>query len=174
MCQVAFLLVRQLRLLTVRNHVSLAADVLELVAIASAVVLSYIHHCRSIRPSTLLVIFLSGRSLLGMARARTLWLIPTATKAASPFTVGFVLTLLSMVLESTGKESSLAAATAKPSTPEPFSGFWKRASFAWLAGTFRQGYAKVLSVHDLPELDPQLNSQIVAQKLQRTWAQASR
>ncbi|KAL4786969.1 P-loop containing nucleoside triphosphate hydrolase protein [Aspergillus varians] len=173
-CQIAFLLVRQLQLPTLRNHVSLPADVLEVVAIASAGLLSYIHHCRSIRPSTLLVLFISARSLLGMARVRTLWLIPTATNAAIPFTVGFAVTLLSMVLESTGKESSFVAAITKPATPEPFSGLWKRASFAWLAGTFRQGYAKVLSVEDLPDLDPQLNSQIVARRLQRTWAHTAK
>lgn len=79
-----------------------------------------------------------------------------------------------MVIESAGKGSSLAATTAKPGTPEPLSGFWKRASFAWLTGTFRQGYTKLLSVHDLPELDPQLDSQAVAQKLHRSWAQVSK
>jgi hypothetical protein len=105
---------------------------------------------------------------------RTLWLIPTANNAAIPFTVGFVFTLLSMVIESTGKENSLIADIVKPATPEPFSGFWKRASFAWLSGTFRQGYVKVLSVHDLPELDPELNSQIVAQKLQYSWKQVGK
>ncbi|KAJ5222196.1 ABC transporter integral membrane type 1 [Penicillium citrinum] len=78
-----------------------------------------------------------------------------------------------MVIESTGKRSSLVATTEKPATPEPFGGFWKRASFAWLAGTFRQGYVKILSVHDLPDLDPQLNSQIVAEKLHRSWAQVA-
>ncbi|KAL4991624.1 P-loop containing nucleoside triphosphate hydrolase protein [Aspergillus falconensis] len=170
-CNIAILVERQLRLLTARNHVSLAADVLELVAIASAGILSYTHHCWSIRPSTLLCFFLSARSLLGIARARTLWLIPTATKAAAPFTVGFVLNLLSTVLESMDKASSLVTATEKPATPEPFSGVWKRASFAWLAGTFRQGYVKVLSVNDLPDLDPHLDSRRVARKLQRTWAQ---
>jgi hypothetical protein len=119
----------------------------------------------------LLVIFLSVRSLLGVARVRTLWLIPTLSSVATPFTLGFVCTLLSVIIESAGKESSLAASTTKPATPEPFSGFWKRVSFAWLAGTFRQGYAKVLSVHDLPDLDPQLDSQLVAQKLYRSWVQ---
>lgn len=174
-CQLAFVLVRQLRSqsLGLQNNISLPADVLELVAIASAAVLSYLHHCRSIRPSTLLVLFLSARSLLGLARVRTLWLIPTATNAAIPFTLGFGFTLLSMVIESTGKGSSLTANTAKPGTPEPLSGFWKRASFAWLAGTFRQGYTKVLSVHDLPELDSQLDSQVVAQKLHHSWAQVN-
>ncbi|CRG87245.1 Multidrug resistance-associated protein 6 [Talaromyces islandicus] len=157
----------------IQSHVSLPADVLDQLALASAAALSYIHHCRSIRPSTLLVIFLSVRSLLGLARVRTLWLIPTASSAAIPFTVGFGCSLLSMMIESSGKESSLAATTAKPATPEPFSGFWTRASFAWLAGTFRQGYVKVLSVHDLPDLEPQLDSQLVAQKLQHSWAQVN-
>ncbi|KXG52764.1 ABC transporter, integral membrane type 1 [Penicillium griseofulvum] len=172
-CQLAFILIRQLQSPDVHTNVSLAADVVELVAVISAAILSYFHHCRSIRPSTLLVLFLSVRSLLGVARMRTLWLIHTANNAAIPFTVGFVFTLLSMVIESTGKEKSLIANIVKPATPEPFSGFWKRASFAWLAGTFRQGYVKVLSVHDLPELDPDLNSQIVAQKLQYSWKQVA-
>ncbi|KAL4958875.1 ABC transporter [Aspergillus stella-maris] len=171
LCNIALLVERQRRLLTARNRFSLAADVLELVAIASAGILSYIQHCRSIRPSTLLGFFLSARSLLGIARLRTLWLLPAAINAAAPFTVGFVLNLLSTVLESIDKSSSLVAATEKPATPEPFSGVWKRASFAWLAGTFRQGYIKVLSVDDLPDLDSHLNSRNVAQKLERTWAQ---
>lgn len=59
-------------------------------------------------------------------------------------------------------------------TPESYSGIWKRASFLWLAGTFRKGYAKVLSVHDLPELVPKLNSQSVARELQDSWRQVSK
>ncbi|KAL4962566.1 ABC transporter [Aspergillus stella-maris] len=173
-CNVAFLVERQRRSLTARNHFSLAADVLELIATVSAGILSYIQHCRSIRPSTLLAFFLSSRSLLGIARIRTLWLIPAAVYAAAPaFTAMLVFNMLSTVLESIGKASSLLIATEheKPATPETFSGVWKRASFAWLAGTFRQGYIKVLSVDDLPDLDPLLKSRNVFQKLHRTWAQ---
>ncbi|KAL4977122.1 hypothetical protein BDW66DRAFT_166044 [Aspergillus desertorum] len=174
--QFTFLLERQLHSPTLRNHVSLPADIVELLAVATAAILSYIHHCRSIRPSTLLILFLSARSLLGIARVRTLWLISGVDKAAIPFTIGFVVTLLCTVLESTAKTASLVAAREResvvPATPEPFSGFWKRASFAWLSGTFRRGYVRVLSVEDLPELDPVLDSEAVGGRLEHTWATA--
>jgi hypothetical protein len=148
----------------------LAADVLEVVAISCAILLSYIHHYRSIRPSTLLTLFLSARSILGIARVRTLWLIPGETSKAIIFTVGFVLTLICLVFESSGKESIVATETEKPATPEPFSGFWKQVSFAWLSGTFRLGYSKVFSLDDLPDLDPQLDSEAVGHKLHSVWS----
>ncbi|KAL4768016.1 P-loop containing nucleoside triphosphate hydrolase protein [Aspergillus nidulans var. acristatus] len=169
-CETGFLVVRRLGSPTLRNNASLAADVLGVVAIAGAGGLSYIHHCHSIRPSTLLALFLSARSLLTIARVRTLWLIGSATNEAIVLTLGLVFTICSVVLESLGKEASVVSTTLKPATPEPFSGFWKQASFAWLAGTFYQGYSNVFSVADLPDLDPQLSSRDVAQKLQEAWA----
>ncbi|KAL4734230.1 P-loop containing nucleoside triphosphate hydrolase protein [Aspergillus similis] len=169
-CQIGFLVVRRLGSSTLRNNASLAADVLEVVAIAGAGGLSYMHHCHSIRPSTLFALFLSAKALLTIARVRTLWLIGSATNEAIVLTLGLVFTICSMVLESLGKEASLVSTTLKPATPEPFSGFWKQASFAWLAGTFHQGYVKVFSVADLPDLDPQLSSRNVGQKLQEAWA----
>ncbi|RDW93046.1 ABC transporter, integral membrane type 1 [Aspergillus mulundensis] len=173
-CQLVFLIQRQLHSSALRDTLSLPADILELLAIVFAGILSYIHHCRSIRPSTLLVLFLSARSLLGIARVRTLWLVADPSGAAVPFTVGFAITLLCTILESTGKASSLVAVEKPPATPEPFSGLWKLASFAWLAGTFRRGYTKVLSVDDLPELDPQLDSGVVGERLERAWARADK
>ncbi|KAJ5542894.1 hypothetical protein N7535_005316 [Penicillium sp. DV-2018c] len=168
-CQIIFLAVRRIGPSILRNNASLAADTLEVVAVASATVLSYMHHCHSIRPSTLLALYLSARSLLTIARVRTLWLIGSATNEAVVLTLGLVFTLSSMMLESLGKESSVVLTESKPATPEPFSGFWKQASFAWLAGIFHQGYSRVFSVHDLPDLDPQLSSVNVERKLQVAW-----
>ncbi|KAJ5492160.1 hypothetical protein N7453_010257 [Penicillium expansum] len=160
-CQLAFLLLRRLGSTVIQTDASLAADVLEVVAISSAIVLS---------PSTLLTLFLSARSLVGIARVRTLWLIPDETSKAVVFTIGFVLTLISLVFESSEKESIVTPETEKPATPEPFSGFWKQASFAWLAGTFRLGYSKVISVDDLPDLDPRLDTETVRNELQSVWS----
>ncbi|KAJ5705884.1 hypothetical protein N7536_001573 [Penicillium majusculum] len=164
------LFLRRLGSTVIQTNASLAADVLEVVAISSAIVLSYIHHCRSIRPSTLLTLFLSARSLVGIARVRTLWPIPDETTKAIVFTIGFIFTLISLVFESSEKESIVIPETEKPATPEPFSGFWKQASFAWLAGTFRLGYSKVISVDDLPDLDPRLDTEVVAHRLQSVWS----
>ncbi|UKZ82921.1 hypothetical protein TrVFT333_010721 [Trichoderma virens FT-333] len=66
---------------------------------------------------------------------------------------------MALVLESVEKDGILIASVKKPGTPEPFSGFWKQATFAWLATTFRRGYTQVLSVDDLPDLDPKLDSE---------------
>ncbi|RAL16194.1 ABC transporter [Aspergillus homomorphus CBS 101889] len=169
-CQLVFLSLRHTGPASLRTNVSLSADVLEVAATASALCLSYLSHCRSIQPSTLLIVYLSARSLLGIARLRTLWLLHAATTEAIIFTIELSFTLLALVLESIEKASILVHTTAKPATPEPFSGFWKLATFAWLAGTFRQGYYKVLSVHDLPDLDPQLSSEVVGKQLELAWS----
>lgn len=81
--------------------------------------LSYFNHCRSVRPSTLLVLYLSIRCLSGAARTRTLWLIPGPSNAAIPFTVGVVCTLLSLFLESIEKNNSLMASAEKPKHQSP-------------------------------------------------------
>ncbi|PYH40847.1 putative ABC multidrug transporter [Aspergillus saccharolyticus JOP 1030-1] len=168
-CQMGFMALRRSQAPSAPLDASLAAEVLEIVATASALGLSYLSHCRSFQPSTLLIVYMSARSLLGLARLRTLWLMHAPTAEAVIFTLSISFTVLSLVLESLGKASILAPQTAKPATPEAFSGFWKRATFAWLAGTFRQGYSQVLSVHDLPDLDPQLSSEVVSKQLQAAW-----
>lgn len=71
------------------------------------------------------------------------------------------------------KDAILMGSVKKPGTPEPFSGFWKQATFAWLATTFRRGYTQVLSVEDLPDLDPKLDSGIIGRELAKTWAETS-
>ncbi|UKZ57189.1 hypothetical protein TrVGV298_011041 [Trichoderma virens] len=77
---------------------------------------------------------------------------------------------MSLVLESVEKDGILIASVKKPGTPEPFSGFWKQATFAWLATTFRRGYTQVLSVDDLPDLDPKLDSGAIGRELAKSWA----
>ncbi|KAL4796747.1 hypothetical protein BDV19DRAFT_387940 [Aspergillus venezuelensis] len=172
-CQIGFLIERQTGFPGLRNDASLAADILEVVDTVAAAGLSYLHHCRSIRPSNLLVLFLSARSLLVIARVRTLWLINSylyaAISSAIPLTLDLVFNLLSMILESVEK-GPITLSKSKSATPEPFSGFWKLASFAWLSGIFRSGYSRIISVHDLPVLDPQLAGEKVVVKLLRDWA----
>lgn len=173
-CQIAFLALRASGSYHDGSHASLAADILQILSVASALVLSYMNHCRSIRPSTLLVLFLSARALVDVVRVRTLWLIPQARNTSIVLTLSLIFTLIALVSESVEKDTILIESTKKPATPEPFSGFWKQASFAWLAMTFRRGYTQVLSVDDLPDLDPKLDSGIIGQELVKTWAKAGK
>ena len=170
--QVVFSIVRN-QVDVVRSAASIPADVLLTVAFASATVLTSVDHIRSIRPSTVLAIFFSLLSLLGVARIRSLWLIWTAevVPLAVPTLAStiFVLTVFSLLVESVDKRTHVINKVAGAS-PEQFSGFWKRATFAWLATTLHQGYAKILSVEELPGLDPKLDSHLLLTRLETTWS----
>ncbi|PTB48345.1 hypothetical protein M431DRAFT_547019 [Trichoderma harzianum CBS 226.95] len=168
--QIAFLVLRASGSHHDRAPASLASDILQVLTVFSALVLSYINHCRSIRPSTILVLYLSARTIADIVRVRTLWLIPEARNSSIVLTLSLVFTLIALVSESMEKDDILIGSVKKPGTPEPFSGFWKQATFAWLATTFRRGYTQVLSVEDLPDLDPKLDSGIIGRELANTWA----
>lgn len=166
-CQVVYLVFR-LQNAALQTKASVASDVLSLVALCGAVVLSYYDHIRSVRPSTLLSSYLSVVILLNIARVRTLWMTTNTKSASVTLSISLASTVVSLILESTEKRASVKY-LPPDATPEQFSGFWKRTSFAWLLPTLRQGYSKILSVPNLPTLDPRLNSNILHDKLEKTW-----
>jgi hypothetical protein len=155
----------------VRTAGSLAADILGLVATIGASILSRLDHHRSIRPSTLLAAYFSVFSLLGAARLRTLCLIPGTVGPAVVFGLILGLSLLVLWLESLSKSAHLISPEKYAgSSSEPFSGLWKRVAYAWLLLTVRAGYAKILTVDELPDVGPQLRSDRLLSKLERAWA----
>ncbi|KAH8195528.1 hypothetical protein TruAng_010313 [Truncatella angustata] len=174
------ILVTQIILLALRTrseifqtNASITADTLSIVGTAGAAWVSYIDHQRSLRPSTLLSLYLSTISILDIARVRTLWLIGSQDGVAAAMTATLALSIVALVLESTEKKSSLKE-EKRSGAPEEYSGFWKRTVFAWLVSTFRAGYAKIISVEDLPKLDTRLKSHALRDKLGATWANYDR
>jgi ATP-binding cassette subfamily C (CFTR/MRP) protein 1 len=147
--------------------VSLAADVLASLAAGIAILLSMIDHQRSARPSTLLALYLSASALLNAPKVRTAWLIHPAGDVAVSFVAMLSFTIAAAIAESISKPAFFQL---EESTLEQFSGFWNRTIFVWLTNTFRTGYAKLISVDDLPALDVKLRSQGLHEKLSRTWA----
>ncbi|KAK3332944.1 P-loop containing nucleoside triphosphate hydrolase protein [Cercophora scortea] len=155
-----------------QTNASLAADILSIVGIIGAAGLSYLDHQRSLRPSTLLSLYLPALVLVTIPRARTFWLMGgRASGEAAAMTATLVLTTFALFLESMEKRSSVVAKEKKSRAPEEYSGLWPRTAFAWLAGTFRAGYAKVLVQDDLPILDSRLRSSALRQSLVDTWAE---
>lgn len=172
MLQLVFLALR-LQSSTSQTNASQAADIVGLVATAGALLLSYVDHRRSVRPSTLLAIYLSISTLLNIARVRTIWLTSSTKGDQVAITLILVLTLTASLLESLEKTSSVKHKSLD-ATPEQFSGFWKKTAFGWLTGTFRDGFSRILTVDDLPSLDPRFRSQLLLQKLDSTWARCER
>ncbi|KAK1723296.1 ABC transporter [Colletotrichum acutatum] len=170
--QITFLALR-IRYPSSKTRVSISADVLAITSTIVIFALSALTHERSQRPSTLAVLYLSLSSILGIARLRTLWFLSNGLTVPTVFTCILFLTLTALVLESLAKTRELAESESvsgdKYSTPEQNSGFWSRTCFWWLARTFQLGYTKVISLGDLPGLDPSILSHSLHAELTASW-----
>ena len=163
-----FLILRSQRT-AAQTSASLAADTLTVSGILGAAWLTYFVHQRSLRPSTLLILYLSVIAILKIPNLRTLWLINNAGREAATITIVFILTAVALLLESVPKTSRIAE-EKRFGAPEEYSGLWTRTAFTWLAATFRAGYSRVIFQNDLPPLDTRLKSNLLLQQLVNTWA----
>ncbi|KAL7947355.1 P-loop containing nucleoside triphosphate hydrolase protein [Trichoderma barbatum] len=148
-----------------RTRLSLAADILSSTATIAAFFLSRASHGRSLRPSTVLDLYLSISSILNIARTRTLWLLAAGSPVPILMTLNLSLTLFALILESIEERKRLSNGS-----PEEFSGIWSRISFSWLIPLLKTGYDKVLSQEDLPNLDTRLQSRLLRHQLITTWS----
>lgn len=153
-----------------KTPASLAGDVLNLAATGMLITLQFIHYPRSLRPSSVVSLYFSAYVLLAIARARTLWTISPASNAAVTIIATLSLTFLALLVETTA--STQKVVNEKVDSPEQYSGIWARTIFAWLAATFKAGYATVISVDDLPALGPKLTSRHLHQKLLLIWTKS--
>ncbi|KAK3319769.1 ABC transporter [Cercophora scortea] len=180
--QLAFLALRVQEHPASSGSASIAADVLVSIASLAACGLSILSRRRSPRPPTILSLYLSASVLLGIARTRTLWLlaeIPGRPHASAILmTVVLALSTAALVLDSVGHGPSRETAKLntppikdyKSGSPEQYSAFWPRTTFTWLASTFRRGYARIISLDDLPPLDTRIESDKMRKQLQLTWS----
>ncbi|KAK1624485.1 ABC transporter [Colletotrichum phormii] len=156
-----------------KTSASTPADILAVISTVAVFALSASTHQRSERPSTLIVLYLSASSILGIARLRTLWLFSKELTLPTIFTLILFITIVALVLESLAMKKRLADSEPpnddKHATPEQSSGFWARTCFWWLARTFHLGYTKVISLSDLPGLDPSIKSQRLHTRLAKVW-----
>jgi ATP-binding cassette, subfamily C (CFTR/MRP), member 1 len=151
---------------------SIAADVLSSTATVVALILAVLDRQRVSRPSSLLALYLSTAVLLGTARVRTLWLLAAHSTVSELMVLAFVLTSVVLIFESAERRTDLIGtynSGKRPCAPDEVSGFWIRTCFTWLASTFRLGYARIISLDDLPPIDSGLRSITLEKTLYLKW-----
>lgn len=155
-----------------QTSASLAADSLCVLATGLALALSFLSYQRASRPSTVVSLYISAFVILGIARARTLWLIDHRQPISILMMVELILSVVVLIMEVLERSSKPidSESSEKSSILEDSIGFWDRTCFTWLAATFRLGYAKVISVQDLPTLDGKLRCEELLKKLLPSWA----
>lgn len=164
---------------TYRTSASLAAAILSLVTTVGLGLLSYTEHVRTVRPSSLLSVFLFTTLLFEIARARTLWLLSELDSnqnqfIAYVFTASVAIKAIILVAEAAEKRHFLKP-KYRAFPPESTSSLYSRYFFWWLNPLFFLGFKRVLYVdQDLYTLDKHLEADYCHGRVHAAWTSAAK
>ena len=147
-----------------QTKVSVPTATLNFVVALQIVALSYVEHSRSIKPSSMLNVYLLFTLFFDIAQARTLFM-QGMTTICGMFVAGMGGKLALLLVEAQDKRSFLKT----PYTglaPEATSGILNRSLLWWMNRLVIHGYRNIISYANLYELDQDLGAERLGQKLQ--------
>ena len=151
-----------------RSRTSIPAAVLSFLASLSLLVLSSVEHAKSIRPSSIINVYILFSVLLDLPQARTLWLRPGPRSIPAVFTVGFCAKAVILYLEARSKRRSLFP-PYRLYAPEALVNLYDRTVLWWLNPLFFQGYRGIISIERLYKIDGDLSSESVETNFAPIW-----
>ncbi|OJK01767.1 hypothetical protein ASPACDRAFT_25680 [Aspergillus aculeatus ATCC 16872] len=163
-------LVLSLVLKTSTTRLSNAAIAIGFVVSPIFALVSHREHTRSLRPSTVLNVYLLGTIPLDAARARTLSHMPGNAVIASIFIALVVCKFVLLVLEATGKRSLLARSLP----PEQTAGIFDRSAFWWFNPLLLAGYKRLLTPGDLLAVDEDISLERSKAEIRQKWKHAAK
>ncbi|KAF4340908.1 multidrug resistance-associated 1 [Fusarium beomiforme] len=134
--------------------------------------LSYVEHTRSVRPSTIINVYLLFTSLFDCAIARTLWLLDGAQAVARLFTAATSAKALILISEAWEKRSILRA-QYRDLSPESTSGILGRSVFWWINPLMKLGFSNFLTENDLYAIEKSLLAKSLFAQAQKAWRNAN-
>ena len=150
------------------QDVSLAAAALGVADAVAVTVLSYLEHNRSVRPSTVLSLYLFVSVVFDAVQCRTLWIVDAVHPLAALASISLASRLVVLLLELQSKSSFLVE-DADALGPEATSGVISRVLLWWLNPLLARGYRTILSNQSLDNLDPLLRSKPLLHRMQHNW-----
>ncbi|KAF5718138.1 multidrug resistance-associated 1 [Fusarium mundagurra] len=130
--------------------------------------LSYVEHTRSVRPSTIINVYLLFTALFDCAIARTLWLLDGAHAVARLFTAATSAKALILVSEAWEKRSILRV-QYRDLSPETTSGILGRSVFWWINPLMKLGFSNFLTEHDLYPIEKSLLGKRLFAQVEKSW-----
>jgi hypothetical protein len=130
------------------------------------VILSWAEDERSVRPSSLLAIYLVLTLLFDVVQTRTLWLSHGNFLVPSLFTASVAVKTVMVLFESLGKQKYLIG-SYQDLPQESTSGILNRSFMWWLNRLFLVGFRSLLTTEDLDRLDKPLESARTAREASR-------
>ncbi|KAK2021657.1 ABC transporter [Colletotrichum zoysiae] len=148
--------------------VSVAASCASFAATVMFGGLSYIEHAKSLKPSSILNIYIFVSLVLDGAILRTVWLSHLSVAIAAVFSASFALKAAVMILEAKAKTRHLASA-GRPCSPEETSGIYSRGLFWWLTPLLLTGFRRLLKPLDLFVLDESMSAAVLNERFWLYW-----
>jgi ATP-binding cassette, subfamily C (CFTR/MRP), member 1 len=149
--------------------VALAASVVGLLGVGAAVVLVALEHRRSVRSSSIVLVYLLAAIASDAVQLRTLLIRRYLPNISVLICTSIACKATLLVLESLSKRSYL-----KPSdiaySPEEMSNVFERSVLWWLNSLFLSGNSRILSQSDLCPLDRGLYSSNLSRRMHKSWA----
>ena len=148
------------------------AVVASLSATAALCLLSFLEHRRSLRPSDLIVSYLSASVVCDFVWIAASWPSLYVSTRASRFMCLYAAQVLFrfalLLLESLGKESALHPGYQNLA-PEETSGLFQRTLFWWVNRILADGSNGILRTQGLPALPESLSSQALRSTILKAW-----
>ena len=155
-----------------KSPASLPFAIMGLIASVAIIVLSFMEHEKSVKPSLLLNTFLLISLFFDVAHCRTLFLLEGHTRIAAIYAATLALKVVLLFLEARNKRSHLKIPYMGLAT-ESTVGIFNLSFFWWLNETFVRGFRELLSPGDLQQIDTDLTSEKLGERLQRAWDERS-
>jgi len=155
---------------SLRNGASIAAAVLSCASMLSVISITYAEHCRSLRSSSFLSVFLSITMLFNVARARSYFNRGGLESFGTLQVAIAALKLVLVALEEVSKQSLFQSEHDRSSIgPETSGGFWNRSLFVWVNNTLLIGFKNAICVEELPEIGIEFSTEGLSAKFQKRW-----
>lgn len=138
------------------ERTAIPASVLSLLAATLVLVISVFEHPRTLKPSTLLSVYLFFTLLFDIAQSRTQWLSSRHSPQTKVFTASIAAKLSVLLVEAQSKTRWIKATPGQPQNPEATSNIFSRSVFFWLNQLLFRGYQEPLSADSLYALDKSL------------------
>jgi ATP-binding cassette subfamily C (CFTR/MRP) protein 1 len=151
--------------------IAITANTLGILDAIALCVLSFLEHRHSIRPSTLITLYLLPSVAFDAVQCRTLWLssqAPRSVLLATIFSISLGFKTGMLVLEVIEKRGILISPW-NLSSPESLSGTINRSVFWWLNALFVTGYKGVLELASLWPTDHSMDSKRLLERLTISW-----
>lgn len=157
---------------TPTTRLTLPATVIVIASFTWLLYVSCLEHVQSVRPSTVLCLYLGVSSLLDLASSRTVFFIPGYHLVAPIQLTSYFVKLVIFAAEVTEKRRLLMTQW-RDTSPEAAASIYNRVLFVWLDRLLLRGYTTLLTVDNLTPLDQDILDASRPTSLLERWDKGS-